>query len=66
MTTGIFLLKVPGLGDFSLGGRREMKVDKPLLELPDQVLQPKWQEVRGLREVAMVLGGSWRFALRRS
>ena len=43
-----------------------MKVDKPLLELPDLVPQPRWQEVRGLREEAMVLGGSWRFAIRRS
>ena len=43
--------------------RREVKVDKPLLELPDQVLQPKWQEVRGLREVAMELDGSCRFVV---
>ena len=40
-----------------------MKVDKPLLELPDQELLPRWQEVRGLREVAMVLGGSCRFVV---
>ena len=40
-----------------------MKVDRHLLELPDQVLQPKWQEVRGLREVAMVLDGSCRFVV---
>ena len=63
MTTRTFSLKGPGLGDFALGVRREVKVDKPLLELPDQVLQPKWQEVRGLREVAMVLDGSCRFVV---
>ena len=43
-----------------------MKADKPLLELPDQVLRPRLQEVRGLREVAMVLGGSCSFSMRRN
>ena len=40
-----------------------MKVDKLLLELLDQVLQPKWQGGRGLRGEAAVFFASCRFEI---